>query len=123
MHHRRAGKVVEALSQRGKKMSRCSHQCQEAVRSPCPMSNNRIDKSRDGHAVQQVSYKAGAANHRSGSNRGAGVRESKLEHPESQERNAGSFISRWSIFQKEPVIPDKTVAVAEHEGKANRVEQ
>ena len=74
-------------------------------------------------AVEQVADEAGAADHGARGDGGAGVGEGELEEPERQERDAGAFIGRRRALQEEPVLADEAVAVAEHEGKAEGVEQ
>ena len=74
----------------GRKLPVAAHRGQEAVRTPGPVADDRIDEAGNRHAVEQVADEAGAADHGAGSDRRAGIGERELEDPERQERNA-----RW----------------------------
>src|SRR5207302_1147879 len=67
--------------------------------------------------------KSGAADHGSGSDRRAGVCEGELEDPYREERHASRFVGRRRTLQEEPVISNESVAVAEHEGKADGIKE
>ena len=100
-----------------------AHGGQEAVRTPGPVADDRIDEARDGDAVEQIADEAGAADHGAGGDGGAGVGEGELEDPDGQEGDAGGLIGRRRALQEEPVVADEAVAVAEHEGEAEGVEE
>src|ERR1700674_1332476 len=104
-------------------MAFAAHQGQPAIRSPGPVANDRIDETGNGNTVEEIADKSGTADHGSGSDRGTGIRKSKLEDPDGEERDAGGFIGRRSTLQEEPVISNESVAVAEHEGKADGIEE
>src|SRR6185437_8671652 len=112
--HSGTGEVMKALSQGGKEAAGAAHGCEKAVRPPCPVADDRIDETGDGETIEKVAYEAGTANHGSGRDRGAGIREGKLEDPEGQEADPGGFIGRRYVFQEEPVVPDEPIAMAEH---------
>src|SRR4051812_44974734 len=109
---------MESRSQPGQEVSRSAHRCQESVRSPRPVADDRIDKTGNRNTVKKVADKTGSADHGSRSNRRARIGKGKLEDPHGKERYTGSFIGRRRIFQEEPVIADESVAVGEHEGKS-----
>src|SRR5689334_22388063 len=87
------------------------------------MADDGVNESGDRHAVNQVSDESGASDHGAGGDGRAGIGKGKLEQPERQEGDAGGLIGGWRILQEEPVIAYEAVAVAEHEGKAEAVEQ
>ncbi len=87
------------------------------------MADDRVDEAGDAEAVEQVADESGAADHRARGDGGAGVGEGELEEPECQERDAGGFVGGRRVLQEEPVIADEAVAVAEHEGEAEGVEE
>src|SRR5579864_9183850 len=87
------------------------------------MPNDRINETGDGHAIEQVADESGAADHRARGNCGAGIGKGKLEDPDRQERYSGGFIGCRRILEKEPMVADEAVAMAEHEGEAEGVEQ
>ena len=75
-------------------------------------------------AIEQVADESGAADHRARGDRRAGIGEGELEEPECQEGHAGAL-------HRLPARPagrtsghaDEPVAVAEHEGEAESVEE
>jgi hypothetical protein len=87
------------------------------------MADDRINETSDAEAVEKIANKAGASDHRAGSDRRARIGECKLEDPNSQECNARRFVRCGSVLQEEPVITDKSVAVCKHESKANGIKQ
>src|SRR5579872_1124201 len=87
------------------------------------MSDDWINKPGHADAVKKVADEPGAADHRARGNSRAGVGKGELKDPHRQKCDACGFIGRWCILQKEPVIPDESVAMAEHEGKSNCVEE
>ena len=87
------------------------------------MANDGIDEAGDADRVEQIADKTGAADHCAGGDGGAGIGEGELEDPDGKERDAGGLIGFGSALQEEPVIADEAVAVAEHEGEANGVEE
>src|SRR5665213_3075857 len=117
------GEIMERHSGRGPEMSIRAHHGEPAIRTPGPVTDDRVNESGNGHAVKQVASESGAADHRSRGDSGAGIGESELEYPDRQERDACGFVRGWRALQEEPVIADEAVAVAEHEGKADRVEE
>src|SRR5229473_4169153 len=114
---------MKAHSKPGPEMPIAAHQCKPAVRAPCPVANDWINKSGDAQTVKQVAHEAGTANHRAGSDRRAGIREGKLKQPNGEKCDAGPFIGMGRALQKEPVITDKAIAMAEHECETDRKEQ
>src|SRR6266403_1955695 len=104
-------------------MAIAAHQGQPAIRTPGPVANDRIDETGNGNTVEEIADKSGPADHRSGSDCGAGIRKSKLEDPDGEERDACGFVGRRCPLQEEPVISNESIAVAEHEGKADGIEE
>ena len=47
----------------------------------------------------------------------------KLEDPESEEGDAAGLVRGGNALQEEPVVTDEAVAMAEHEGEADGVEE
>ena len=121
--HGRAGKVMEALTEVGEEVACGAHGCQESVRPPCPVANDGIDEARHADRVEQVADEAGAPDHGAGGNGGAGVRERELEDPEGKEGDARCLIGCGCPLQEEPVVTDEAVAMAEHEGEADGIEE
>src|SRR6185369_9288553 len=99
------------------------HQGEETVRAPGPVADDRVDKAGDGDAIYQIANETGTADHRARRDGRAGIGKSKLEEPERQERHAAGFIRRRHTVQEEPVVPDESIAVAEHEGETKGVEK
>ncbi len=87
------------------------------------MADAGIDEARNADGVEQVADETGAPDHCARGNGGAGIGESKLEDPDGQEHNACGIIGFWCALQEEPVVANESVAVAEHESKADSVEQ
>src|SRR5579863_5614546 len=104
-------------------MTVAAHQRQEAIGAPGPVTDNRIDETRDRDAVQQVSDESGTPDHCSRSNRRASVGEGKLKKPERQKRDAGTFVGCGNVFQEKPLVSDEAIAVAEHEREAKGPEE
>ena len=123
VNHRGSGKVMEVHAERFQKIPFASHRRQKSIRSPGPVTDDRINESRHEEAVDQIADESGTADHGTRRDRGARVRECKLEEPERQERNARRLIGGRRAIQEEPVQADETVAVAEHEGEAKGEEQ
>ena len=113
-------KLVPELRQ---EVAGAAHGGEEAVRPPGPVTDDRVDEAGNADAVDQVADEAGAADHGARRNRRAGIGKGELEEPERQERNAPGLVGRRRALQEEPVIADEAVAVAEHEGEADSVEQ
>ncbi len=97
-------KVVEAGAEPGQEVAGAAHGGEEAIRSPGPVADDRIDEAGHREAVEQVADKAGAADHGAGGDGGTGVGEGELEEPEGQERDAGAFIGCRRALQEEPVV-------------------
>src|SRR6266404_3559076 len=114
---------MKAGAERWEKMSVGAHQCKESIRPPGPVSNYRINETRDCETIEQISYKSGAPDHCTRSNRRARICKSKLEQPECQERNTGSFVCCRHILKEEPVITDEPISMTEHERKAESKEK
>src|SRR5215467_11002455 len=123
VHDSRTGEVVETGAQRRQKVSRSSHGGEETVRSPGPVTDDWIDKSRYRHAIKQVADETRAPDHRARGDGRAGIGKSKLEQPKGQERHARRLIGNGCTLQEEPVVTNKAVAVAEHEGKSEGEEE
>ena len=123
VHHRRTREIVEARAHPRQEVSGAAHRGQEAIRTPGPVADDRIDEAGDREAVEQIADETGAADHRAGSDRGAGIGEGELEEPERQERDARGFIRRRRAVQEEPVQPDEAVAMAEHERESEGVKE
>ena len=123
VYDRGTGEIMEAHAQRREEVAGAAHGRQPAVRTPGPVSDDRIDETGDADAVEQVADETGAADHRARGDRRAGIGKGELENPDGQERDAGGFIGRRRVLQEEPVIADEAVAVAEHERETDGVEQ
>src|SRR5262249_31398666 len=106
---------MEALAERREEVAGCAHQSEEAVRTPSPVTDDRVDEAGNADRVDKVADEAGAADHGARRDRRAGVSESELEDPDREERNAGGFIRSGRALQEEPVVTDEAVALAEHE--------
>ena len=76
----------------GKEVAGAAHGGQEAVRTPGPVADDRIDEAGDAELVEQIADEAGAADHGARGDRGAGIGEGELEEPEGQEGDAGGLI-------------------------------
>ncbi len=87
------------------------------------MADDRIDEAGDADRVEQIADKTGAADHCAGGDGGAGIGECELEDPDSKECHAGGLIRFGRALEEEPVIADEAVAMAEHEGEANGIEE
>ena len=59
-----------------------------------------INETGHSEAVKQVADEPGAADHRAGSDGGAGVGEGELEQPESEERDAGGLVGGRRALQR-----------------------
>src|SRR6267154_1344804 len=114
---------MEAHAQRWKEISSAAHGGQPAVRSPGPVSDDRINETRDADAVEKVTDESSASDHCPGGDGRASVGKSELEDPHREERYPSGFIGRRRVLQKEPVIADEPVTVSKHEGKADGVEE
>ena len=123
MHDRRSGKVVEALPEAGKEVARGAHRGEEAIWAPRPVADDRIDEAGNAERVDQVADESGAADHCAGGDGGAGIGEGELEDPDGKECDTGGLVGFGRFLQEEPVITDEPVAVAEHEGEADGVEE
>ena len=55
---------MEIHAQRGKDVARTAHRRQPAVRSPSPVSDDRIDEARYADAVKEVTDEPGSPDHR-----------------------------------------------------------
>ena len=114
---------MKTYAKRWEEMAVAAHQSEPAVRSPRPVADDRIDKAGNTEAIQKVARESGTANHRARSNGRACIGECELENPDGKKRDPSTFISCGRPLQKEPVIADEAVAMAEHEGKADGIEQ
>src|SRR5450631_262362 len=123
MNHGGAGKIVEAGSEGRQEMAVGTHKREEAVGPPGPVSNDGINKSGDGDAVEQIADEAGASDHGARGDGGAGVGESELKQPEGEKGDAGGFIGCRDALEEEPMVSDETVAMAKHEGEAKGIEE
>src|SRR5579859_4638233 len=112
MHNSGPSEVMKALSQRGKEVAGGAHGGEETIRAPGPVTDDGVDESGNGDAIQKIADEAGASDHRARSDGRACVGERELEDPERKERHAGALIRSWNIFQEEPVISDQSIAVA-----------
>src|SRR5262249_27504352 len=113
MNHRGAGEVMKGY--RG-------HIRQPAVRSPCPVADDRIDEAGDAYAVEQVADEVAAPNHRARGYRRAGIRECILEYPVGEQGNARGAIGGRQPVQHETGSADPRGARAEHEREAPQPE-
>jgi len=70
-----------------------------------------IDETRDSKAVEQIVYEAGAADHGSGGDGGAGVGKAnwKIQNVRMLRRSFRRL--RGDVLEEKPVIPDKAVSV------------
>ena len=87
------------------------------------MSDDWINEAGDPDAVKKVADEAGAADHGAGGDGRAGIGKRELEDPNGQERDARSFICCRRVLQEEPVVADKSVAMAEHECETDGIEE
>src|SRR5438067_3718890 len=108
---------MKAHTQRWKEVSGAPHVSQPAIRTPSPMSDDWVNETGDADAIKKIADKPGATDHGAGGDGRAGIGESELENPDGQKGDTGTLISRRRVLQEEPVIADKSVAVAKHEGK------
>ena len=120
---RRAGEVVEAHAERREVVAVAAHGREPAVRTPRPVAEDRVDEARDADAVDQVADETGAADHRAGGDRRAGVRECVLEDPEREERDARRAVGGRRVLQEEELGAEPRRARAEHEREAPSVEE
>src|ERR1700680_2273679 len=104
-------------------MTVAAHVCQPAVRPPGPVTDDRVNETRNADAVKQVADETGSSDHRARSDGRAGIGESELEDPNGQERHASSFIGCRGVLEEEPVVADEAVAVGEHKREADGVEE
>src|SRR4030095_11147851 len=123
VHNGGTREIVEIHSQRRNEVTVRSHRCQKSIRTPCPLTDDRIDISGNSHAVEQVADKSSAADHGTGGDRRTRVGKSKLEEPESKKRHAARLISRARALQTQPVHANEAVAMAEHERKTEGKKQ
>src|SRR3569833_124945 len=92
VYDRRTGEVVKPSSKARQEVAGGSHRGQEPVGSPCPMSDDRVDKSGNGQAIEQLAYEPGSSDHRAGCDRGTGVSKRELEEPDREECHAGTLV-------------------------------
>src|SRR5258708_31453848 len=123
MDNGRSGEVVEPHAQGWKEVAVAAHVRQPTVRSPSPVSDDRVNETSDADAVKKVADETSAADHGPGSDSRACIGEGELEDPDCQEGHAGSFIGRWCVLEEEPVITNEPVAVAKHECEPDGIEQ
>src|SRR2546423_5991836 len=123
MHHGGSGEVMETHAKRWEKVAFTAHQSQPSIRSPCPVSDDRINETGYADRVEQVPNESGTADHRARSDGRASVGKCELEDPHREERYPCAFIGRRRALQEEPVISDKPVTVCKHEGKSDGVEE
>src|SRR5439155_2776062 len=123
MNYRRSGEVMEAHAERWEHVTRAAHGRQPAIRSPSPVTDDRIDETGNADTIQKIADESGPADHCARSDGRAGIGKGKLEDPYGQEGHARGFIRRGRILQKEPVIADESVAVSKHERKPNGVKE
>src|SRR3954451_9195790 len=114
---------MKAHAKRWEEVAVTAHQSEPAVRPPCPVPDDRINKTSDAEAIQKIADESGAADHRARGNGRTGIGEGKLEYPDCQERDAGGFVGRRRALKEKPVIADEAVAMAEHECKADGIKQ
>ena len=93
------------------------------VRTPRPVTDDRVDEAADAEAVKEIADEAGAADHGAGGDGAARIREGVLEEPVSKERDARTLVGVRSPLQEEPVVTDEAIAMAEHEGEAPCIEE
>ena len=98
MNDRRAGEIMEAHAQRWEEVSGAAHRGQPAIRSPSPVSDDRIDETGDADAVEKIADESGATDHRARGDRRAGIGEGELEDPDCQERDARGFVGGRRIL-------------------------
>src|SRR5467141_306468 len=99
------------------------HRREPSVRTPCPVSDNRVDETGHTDAVEEITDKAATADHRAGRNGGAGVSEGELENPEREQGDAGGAIGRRQTLKGKAVQADKSVSGLEHESEAPEPER
>src|SRR4030095_1570223 len=88
VHNGGTREIVEIHSQRRKEVPVRSHRCQKSIRTPCPVTDDRIDKSGNSHAVEQVADKSSAADHGTGGDRRTRVGKRKLEEAQRETPHA-----------------------------------
>src|SRR5580700_6725605 len=113
---------METLSEAGQKIAGCTHGCEEAIRSPRPVTNDGVDESGDADRVEQIANETGSTDHCTGRDGGAGVSKRELKDPDGKECHACRLIRFRRALEEEPVIADEAVAMAEHEGEPDGVE-
>src|SRR3989442_14690909 len=64
VNNRGTGEVVEAGPDPRQEVARAAHGRQESVRTPSPVTNNRIDETGDGNAIEQIANERRTADHR-----------------------------------------------------------
>ena len=100
-----------------------AHGREPAVRTPGPVTNDRVDEAGDTDRVENVADEATAADHRARGDGGSGVSERVLEDPVGQQRNARRAVGLRQALQEEPVGADPGRTVLEHEREADRPEE
>ena len=121
--HSGSCEVMKTGAKRREEISSAAHGRQPAVRSPRPVTNDRVDETGNADAVEKVSDKPRSTDHRTRRDGRARVCKSKLENPDGEECYAGGFVSRRCVLQEKPVMTDESVAMREHKSKTDRVEE
>ena len=113
----------------GRKWPSRAHRREEAVRSPAPVAEDRIDEARDADRVEHVADEPRAADHRARADRRSAVGEGELEQVVRQDRNARGAVRRQDVdvLHEDQALgriarircqPMKALPCAEHEREA-----
>src|SRR5258708_26046094 len=94
MDHRQAGKIMEI------------QQGEPAIGSPCPVSNDGVDKACHSDAIEDITPEAAAADHGTGCDGGSRICKGELEDPEAQQRNTRRHIGGTQTHYYESLRSD-----------------
>ena len=100
-----------------------SHRREPSVRTPGPVSDDRVDEPGHADAVEEISDEATTADHRAGGDGGAGVSEGKLENPERKQGDTSGAIGRGQAIQGKTRRADPRGSRLEHEREAPEPER
>src|SRR5450432_1675280 len=96
-----------------------THKSQKSVWSPCPMSNNWINKTSNANTIKNISTETCTTDHGARYNRRARVCKSVLKNPVCQDGNTGCKISFRSSLKEKPMISNETISFTEHKRITN----
>src|SRR5579871_3062536 len=110
-------------AERWEHVARAAHVSEPAVRTPRPVANDRVNEAGYADAIEQVADESSTADHRARGDCRAGIGECELENPDGEKCDAGTLIRVGGMLEKEPVVTDESIAVAEHERETDGIEQ